>query len=109
MKSRNVTPPASRTRSRSVEDMACRDCAGPVLRAGRLGGRGRLADGIQANDLVATKEEATRVLAHDLVLEAHQAIEKSLGTRWTPGDVDVDGNDPVDALEGRVARERSAD
>src|SRR5664279_138276 len=34
----------------------------------------------------------------DLLLELHQAVEEGLGTRRAAGDVDVHGDDPVDAL-----------
>jgi len=35
----------------------------------------------------------------DLLAQPQHALEQRLGTRWTPGHIDVDGDDGVNALQ----------
>ena len=44
----------------------------------------------------------------DLPLERHDAVDQGLGPGRAAGDVDVDWNHTVDALQGAVAAERAA-
>src|SRR5918999_1078450 len=50
-------------------------------------------------------DPALRPLAaplEDELLELEHPVDEAFGPGWTARDVDIDGHDPVDALDGRV-------
>src|SRR6185436_2351490 len=54
------------------------------------------------------KNVSRRSFAHDDVLQAHQSIEQSFGSRRTTGNVNVHGDGSIDALHRRIRVERPA-
>src|SRR3954470_4435172 len=56
-----------------------------------------------ADDNRITLPPGGHVLVLDALLQEDDALEQRLGPRRAPGDVDVDGDDLVDALRDRVA------
>src|SRR5690554_1143513 len=58
---------------------------------------------VSADDNRITSPFLGHVLVRDPLLEQNDALEEGFGSRRTAGDVDVDGDDLVDALGHRVA------
>src|ERR1043165_3497062 len=73
------------------------------LRVGFLVCEARLA----ANGAVAFENVSRRSLAHDDVLQTHQAIEQRFRTRGATGNVNIHGNTTIDALHRRIGIEWS--
>src|SRR5437763_16781239 len=57
---------------------------------------------VSADDNGVPSPTLGHVLGLDALLEEDCAREQRLGAGWAPGDVDVDGDDLVDALGHRV-------
>ena len=91
-------PPAPRQRAWPVPRPA-----GPVRR--REARRGVLRSSV-IGELLGSAPEDAHLL--DLLLELHEAVEERLGPRRAAGDVDVDRDEPVDALRHRVGPVRAA-
>src|SRR5215203_244146 len=60
------------------------------------------------DQLLVTQHVVRDGLSFDLLLEQQNPVHEALGSRRTPGDVDIDGNNRVDALNHRVVVEDSA-
>src|SRR5262245_27108255 len=57
------------------------------------------------SDVAATKDEPSRVLLHDLVLESHQSVEQRLRPWRAAWYINIHRHNSIDSLQGGVCRE----
>ena len=70
-----------------------------------MGGR---LDGDAQGDTLAAGVGWGHALFVDVALDGHDAFDEHLGSGWAAGDIDIDGDELIDALDGGVCVEDAA-